>query len=63
MVSEILETPVRFLAAISPQTESRDRVQHNIYLSSIGHLCVFNDPVKACEFLEPMKYYLRTAGL
>jgi hypothetical protein len=29
---------------------------------AIGRLCVFN-PVKACEFLEPMKYYLGTAGL
>jgi predicted glycogen debranching enzyme len=29
----------------------------------LAHLRVFNDPVKAREFLEPMKYHLRTAGL
>jgi predicted glycogen debranching enzyme len=29
----------------------------------LAHLRVFNDPVKAREFLEPMKHHLRTAGL
>lgn len=29
----------------------------------LAHLRVFNDPVKAREFLEPMKHHLRAAGL
>ncbi|HEY9649843.1 MAG TPA: amylo-alpha-1,6-glucosidase [Coleofasciculaceae cyanobacterium] len=29
----------------------------------LAHLRVFNNPVKAREFLEPMKYHLRAAGL
>jgi len=34
-----------------------------IGLFVLAHLRVFNDPVKAREFLEPMKHHLRAAGL